>query len=215
MKETRIILALILVALVGKSQNIPANSYWLAIESRPIVDSWTNLDGMVLHFDSVNLKIQHVLFDTTESYLYSLKNDTIFVDDTILCTIHFSNKDSLLLDFDNYTRVKYIPLIENPKLKSNMDFWKHENYNFEHYGYKSELKLLDEIWGFYPNEIAKISLIQSMGKRYKYSSVEKWNIFKINNNEVFILSFGQHNFNYYLVNEYTKDLPWEYKYTPY
>ena len=205
--KTTILILLLGVVIYSHGQVLDSNYLWIATESRHLknnVGIWP-MDGMAFEFDNEQLSMSHVFFDTIQFYPLEIKKRRIFLNDTLWGKVRHLDKDSLLIDFEKTMRVKFIPLSNGEFTKDDLDYWKCNNWTFSNSGYLQEFKLLDSLWGLYPNDMSKICVTQSLEKRYRYSHIEKWNIKEINGRHLFTITKGQFDPEIYNVLEYKGD----------
>ena len=187
-------------------QTIKPNSYWIAVESNQIGEYGISpLDGMILKFKENSVEFEHVFFDSIQSAPMKIRKNRISLEKKLWARIYHIDKDSLLLDFDKRMRVKFVPLESHKKTMTSIDFWNHLDWKFYKNDYCEEIKLTDHLWNMYPNEIAKNCLVFSKWEDSRYARNEKWNVKVVNDNHIFVKTFGQFDYEIYNVLNYSGD----------
>ncbi|QIA08834.1 hypothetical protein [Draconibacterium halophilum] len=187
-------------------QTIKPNSYWIAVESNQIGEYGISpLDGMILKFKEKSVEFEHVFFDSIQSVPMKIRKNRISLEKKLWARIYHIDKDSLLLDFDKRMRVKFVPLETHKKTMTNIDFWNYIDWTFNRNDYCEEIKLTDHLWDMYPNEIAKNCLVFSEWEDKPYARNEKWNVKVVNDNHIFVKTFGQFDYEIYKVLKYSGD----------
>ncbi len=201
-----ITILLISFSVLVLGQTIKTDSYWIAVESKPL-DKYgiSPLDGMILKFKENQVEFNHVFFDSIQSVQMKIRKNKILEEKKLWSKIKYLDQDSLLLDFDKNMRVKFIPLEANESTLINIDFWNHLDWTFCQDDYCEEIKLTSELWGMYPNEVAKNCVIFTNWEQNRYARNEKWNIKVVNDNHLFIKTTGQFDYEIYRVLSYSGD----------
>lgn len=205
MKILLTILFLSLSVLV-QSQTIKTDSYWIAVKSMHLDEHGISpLDGMIIRFEENYVKFNHVFFDSIQSVPMKIRRNKILLEKKLWSKIKHIDQDSLLLDYDKSIRVKFVPLKKTEPASVNINFWNHLDWKFCKDNYCEETKLTNNLWDMYPNEIAKSCLIFSEWKENNYCRNEKWNVKVVNNNHIFVKTYGQFDYEIYSVMSYSGD----------
>lgn len=185
--------ALVSSSLIGQtlSDSLIQNR-WIAVYSKALDSTWISpYDGMILSFESDKAYINHIFFDSVNTYHYEQRERNIFLDDSIFGTVEFISKDSLLINFDRWMQTKYVPIKKTGNIINENELT--EN----HWIYKTGtnyqiIEVFTEMdWGMYPGQTAKTCVKQEKGRRYRYFDHELWSLINIDSSSVLSITWGQ------------------------
>lgn len=206
MKKNLLLLLLIIgFILVSCKKNNLSDSYWIAVKSYPNTEDKFNyvLDGMIINFSDDIIEISDVLSNYKKESKLSFDNKNILLNDTLWSTVFIKYKDSLLLDFEETTRVKFVRLDKKHSLKKKSEFWKHRNWILSTNEYQRELILTDSMFFDEPN--TKLCIQKDLQDNQFISTIDKWNVVNINGNQLFVKTFHQMDKEFYRIKSYVGD----------
>lgn len=182
------------------------DTYWIATESRQLKDQGIYpMDGTIMRFTEDSLYMQHIFHDSIMVFNPKVTPKKIRLDGKRWGKIKHWNNDSLVLVFDRWMLVKFVPVSSGVCESSELVFWEYGDYTGKSHYWDFDLKLLDVPWVLYPDNIAKECIVQVGDRRYKYSELEKWSIVELDNDHIFSITFGQFEPQIFLVTEYQDD----------
>lgn len=107
---TKALVLLVLLWLVPILSYSQIAGSWLAVDSRQVTTGFISpLDGAIFDFGE-QLSIGHVFTDTTMQVDYVIKNENIYIDDTVFANITHRSEDSLKLQFSDWMLTVFLPL---------------------------------------------------------------------------------------------------------
>ncbi|AOW19325.1 hypothetical protein [Urechidicola croceus] len=205
MKKILLPLLIIGFILVSCKKNNLSDSYWIAVKSYPNTENKFNyvLDGMIINFSDDIIEISNALSNYKKEYKLSFDNKNILLNDTLWSTVFKKYEDSLILDFEETTRVKFVRLDKKHSLKKESEFWKHRNWILSTNAYQRELILTDSMFFDEPN--TKLCIQKDLQDNQFISTIDKWNVVNINGNQLFVKTFHQMDKEFYRIKRYVGD----------
>ena len=112
MKELWTSLLILNFIMMSCTKKVPTDTYWLAIDSYSNSPHGGNsvLDGVILHFEKDSIETGNVYSGFIDKKLLTTSRDGIYLNDTLTFSISHIYLDSIILDYDVDTRVKFIKL---------------------------------------------------------------------------------------------------------
>lgn len=180
---------------------------WIAVLSRPIGDNWYSpLDGLILDINKKRVTVAHVFSDSIKTFPLSKKGDKIQIDKNYFGLIHSVSKDSLVVDFDNRMRTKFIPIKQYAVKIDSLNLTKNAwilKWSDGEYSVDLRIHFMNAKW--YPEEYPNIAMIHRRAVNYKYQENERWALSHIMNEWFLTLTQGQFHPITYQISKVYKD----------
>jgi hypothetical protein len=205
MKKNLLLLLIIGFILVSCKKNDLSGSFWIAVKSYPNTEETFNYvyDGMTIHFTDDKIEVSNVFSNYKNEYKLSFDNQNILLNDTIWSNIFVKYEDSLLLDFKETTRVKFVRLDKKHSINRELEFSKHKNWILSYNDYQRELYLTDSL--FFDETDSKICLHKDLQENQFIRTIDKWKTLDINGNQLFVKTFHQTDEELYRIKNYIGD----------
>lgn len=182
-----------------------SDSHWIVVRSSPVPSgSLTSIyDGMTLHFSNDKLTLGNVYETENEELDLRIEDHNLYLNDTLWAGIHAEYQDSILLDIQEYARVKLIKLDKTHATSLSPELWNHKDWILSYNDYQRKLFLTD--FNYYNEPNSKICIQKDLEKNQFLSTLDEWNILRINNNQLFVKTFYQVDDEIYRVKKYIGD----------
>jgi len=186
---------------------VPSETYWLAVESYSTYPNGGHsvLDGVILHFEKDSIETGYVYSGFKHKKLLTTSRDGIYLNDTLTFSISQIYLDSIILDYDFDTRVKFIKLGDGKMLEEkNKSFylkqWKLTYDGPENRKFDKKLILTD--LPFYGEKESLVCIEKDILNNRFASSIEKWRFNIINGEHILAKTSGQLDDEFYFIYEY-------------
>jgi hypothetical protein len=204
----KILLPLIIfgfITLFSFQRKTESDSYWIAVKSYPSTEEQFNYiyNGMTIHFTDDKIELGTVFSNYSKEYNLNIDNQRILLNDTLLCKIFKKYEDSLLLDFRESTRVKFIRLDKKHALEKRSEFPNHKNWILTYNDYQRELTLTDSL--YFDESKSKICIQKDLENNRFIDTVDKWVFVNINDNYLFVKTFQGFKDEFYRFKKYVGD----------
>ncbi|WP_157805248.1 hypothetical protein [Confluentibacter citreus] len=204
----KILLPLIIfgfITLFSFQRKTDSDSYWIAVKSYPSNDESFHYvyNGMIIHFTDDKVEIGNVFSDLRKEYDLKVENQKILLNNTLVCKIFAKYEDSLLLDFEESTRVKFIRLDKKNALEKETDFPKNKHWILSHNDHQRGIILTDSL--YFDERVSKICIQKNLQNNIFISTIDKWNFININNNYLFVKTYNQFDDEFYRFKNYIGD----------
>jgi hypothetical protein len=189
------------------TKKVPTDTYWLAIDSYSNSPHGGNsvLDGVILHFEKDSIETGNVYSGFIDKKLLTTSRDGIYLNDTLTFSISHIYLDSIILDYDVDTRVKFIKLGDGNKLERNNKSFYLKQWKLTYDGpenKKFDKKLILTDMSFYDEKESLVCIEKDILNNRFTSSTEKWRFNIINGEHILAKTSGQLNHEFYSVYEY-------------
>ncbi|MEL6976309.1 MAG: hypothetical protein AAGL29_13055, partial [Bacteroidota bacterium] len=187
-------------------KQLPTDSYWLAVKSYPVSPKGGNsiLNGTLLHFEKDSLKTDNIYSGFTEKFEVRTSKNQIYLNDSPIFKVHQVYSDSIILDYDFDTRVKFInlPSSQKPNESSSVhegqwsltyDSQKNQKYN---------KKLILTELPFHHSRGPQICIEKDISTNRFSGSIGKWSFRIVNGQHLFAKTTSIIDEEFYLVTEY-------------
>lgn len=191
--------------LVSCKKHRFSDSYWVAVQSSPIPpgSGASVYDGMTLHFSNNKLTLGDVYEIKNKEVDIRIDDHNLFLNDTLWAEIHAEYQDSILLDIQEYARVKLIKLDKAHATTPKPELWEYRNWILSYNDYQRELFLTD--FEYYDKPNSKLCIQKDLEENRFLSTFDKWSILRINNNQLFVKTFHQIDHEIYRIKKYIGD----------
>lgn len=194
-----------LIALFSFQRKTESDSYWIAVKSYPSTEEQFNYvyNGMTIHFTNDKIELGTAFSEYRKEYDLKVENQKIFLNDTLLCKIFAKYEDSLLLDFRESTRVKFIRLDKKHALEKRPEFPNHKNWILSFNDYQREITLTDSL--YFNKSASKICIQKDLENNRFINTIDEWVFVNINDNLLFIKTFNHLDDEFYRFKKYVGD----------
>ena len=195
-----------MISFISCSKLVPTDSYWLAVKSYSVFPKGGNsvLNGTLLHFEKDSLKTGHIYTGFTEKFKIRTSKNQIYLNDTLKFKVHQIYSDSIILDYDFETRVKFINLPSGQKLDKSLSVhegqWSLTYDNQKKQKYNKKL-ILTEL-PLHHSSGPKICIEKDILTNRFSSSLGKWSFLVVNGQHLFAKTTFLLDEEFYLITEY-------------
>ena len=180
------------------------NTYWIAVSSEAVPGNkgYGIYDGLIFYFKNDKLKLKETYSEKTQEFEIKFKGDKIYLNDSEFLKVIKQNQDSLIIDFNNTSRVKLKRLDDESALTPKPDIWKHKSWILSINEIKRELILTDSL---FLDEKAKLCFQKDLQTNQILATFDKWKTLDVNGNQLFIKSLYQIDDEFFRLKSYQGD----------